>query len=296
MAPATGFALMGAGRGLWARLARAFGREDAAAREEAERILLEADFGPAAADEILSRVASVSADDRQAALEAAVTTALAAPAAPGIARAAVPPTVVVVFGVNGVGKTTTIAKLSHRLRAEGRSVLLAAADTFRAGAVMQLRTWAERLGVECVGGRDGGDPAAVAFDALEAARARGRDTLIVDTAGRLHTEHSLLEELKKVVRVLGQRHPGAPHESLLVLDGTVGQNAVHQARTFAAAVPLTGLIVTKLDGSARGGAVAALRRELDLPIRFLGVGEGVDDLQAFDPQRFAAHLLAESPS
>jgi fused signal recognition particle receptor len=198
-------------------------------------------------------------------------------------------------GVNGTGKTTTTAKLARRLQREGRKVLLVAADTYRAGAIAQLQVWAERLGLPCVAGDAGGDPASVAFNAIDAAVSRGLDTILIDTAGRLHTQDGLMDELRKVVRVTGRRLPGAPHETLLVLDGTVGQNAVQQGKLFAQAVSPTGIVVTKLDGSARGGAVAALRRELDLPIRFLGVGEGLDDLQAFDAKRFAAHLLAESP-
>jgi fused signal recognition particle receptor len=278
--------------GLWARLARAWSRDGAAAREEAERILLEADVGPAAATELLELMDRVPAAERQAALEGAVAELLAGPDDPGaLATAAVPPTVILVFGVNGVGKTTTVAKLARRLQTDGRRVLLAAADTFRAGAVEQLQVWAGRLGVPCVGG--GAEPAAVAFDALQAARARGCDTVLVDTAGRLHTEERLLEELKKVARVVAKQHPGAPHESLLVLDATVGQNAVHQARVFGVAVPLTGLIVTKLDGTARGGSVVALRRAVNVPIRFLGTGEGLGDLEVFDATRYAKRLVSE---
>ena len=280
--------------GLWARLARVFTRRDPAAREAAERVLLEADFGVAATAEIMDRLAPVPDADLEPVLERTVTELIATPGDPGaLAHAAVPPTVILVFGVNGAGKTTTIAKLARRLERGGRSVLLAAADTFRAGAVEQLRAWADRLGVPCVGGTDGkGDPAAVAFDAVDAAVARGRDTVIVDTAGRLHTEARLMEELKKVVRVVGKRCPGAPHEALLVLDGTAGQNAVHQAREFAAAVPLTGLVVTKLDGTAKGGSVVALRRAVNVPIRFLGTGEGLDDLEVFDAGRHARRLIA----
>jgi fused signal recognition particle receptor len=208
-----------------------------------------------------------------------------------LARAPVPPTVMLVFGVNGVGKTTTVAKLGARLAREGRSVLLAAADTFRPGAAEQLRVWADRLGVRCVTGTK--DPAAVAFDAIAAARAPGggADTVLVDTAGRLHTEERLLEELKKVVRVVAKQQPGAPHESLLVLDATVGQNAVHQARAFAEAVPLTGLIVTKLDGTAKGGVVCAIARERPVPLLFVGVGEGIDDLRPFIAREFAEALV-----
>jgi fused signal recognition particle receptor len=199
--------------------------------------------------------------------------------------------VILVVGVNGVGKTTTVAKLGRRLSREGRRVLLGAADTYRAGAIAQLQEWADRLDLPCVAGAAGGDPAAVAFDAIGAAIARDADTVIIDTAGRLHTQEGLMEELGKVVRVIARKLPGAPHETLLVLDGTVGQNAVQQGRLFRQAVALTGLIVTKLDGSARGGAVAALRRELDLPIRFIGLGEQPDDLIPFDPQRFAENLV-----
>jgi fused signal recognition particle receptor len=280
--------------GLWQRLARALGRGDAASFEEAERILLEADFGVDATEALIANLRRAPAAERESHLERAVTDLLAGPADPGaLARAAEPPTIVLVYGVNGVGKTTTVAKLAHRLTGEGRRVLLAAADTFRAGAVSQLRQWGDRLGVPCIGAEDGrGDPAAVAFDAIDAAFARGRDTVVVDTAGRLHTEPRLLEELKKVVRVVGKRRPGAPHESLLVLDGTVGQNAVAQAREFAAAVPLTGLIVTKLDGSARGGAVVAVRRAIPVPIRFIGTGESLGDLEPFDAARYARRLVS----
>lgn len=294
MAAATGAALMG----LWQRIAGALGRGTDTSFEDAERILLEADFGVVATEELLVGLRRAPAAERETWLEHAVIDLLRGPdsvSATGaaIARAAQPPTVVLLYGVNGVGKTTTVAKLAHRLAAEGRRVLLAAADTFRAGAVSQLRQWGERLGVPCVGAQDGrGDPAAVAFDAIDAALARDCDTVLVDTAGRLHTEPRLMEELKKVVRVVGKRHPGAPHESLLVLDGTVGQNAVAQAREFAAAVPLTGLIVTKLDGTARGGAVVAVRRAVPVPIRFIGTGEGLDDLEPFDPVRYARRLVS----
>jgi fused signal recognition particle receptor len=183
--------------------------------------------------------------------------------------------VILVFGVNGVGKTTQTAKLAHRLQRAGRRVLLAAADTYRAGAVEQLGIWADRLGVPCVTGQQGGDPAAVAFDAIEAATARGADVVLVDTAGRLHTQGNLMDELRKVVRVVARKRPGAPHEALLVLDGTVGQNALQQGRAFADAVPLTGVIVTKLDGTAKGGAAVAVRRELGVPIRFIGSGRAI---------------------
>src|SRR5207302_2647073 len=273
---------------LWRRLVQAVRRSSGANATEAERILLEADFGMEATEQILAAVSRAPDGDFRTALERAVTAALVPGPAPGdsgaLARAPTPPTVMLVFGVNGVGKTTTVAKLAARLRREGRSVLLAAADTFRAGATEQLQVWADRLGVPAVTGT--GDPAAVAFDAIAAARARGADTVLVDTAGRLHTEVRLLEELKKVVRVAAKQHPGAPHESLLVLDGTVGQNAVHQARAFAGAVPLSGLVVTKLDGSAKGGGVVALMRAVPVPVRFLGTGEGLDDLEVVDAARY----------
>jgi len=194
--------------------------------------------------------------------------------------------------VNGVGKTTTIGKLAAVHRRAGRSVVLAAGDTFRAGAIEQIRVWADRAGAGFTGAEPGADPASVAFDALDAAEARGADVVIVDTAGRLHTQGDLMAELAKVVRVLGKRREGAPDEVLMVLDATVGQNALAQVRTFAAAVPLTGLVLTKLDGSARGGAVVALRQESDVPVRWVGTGEALDDLSPFDPEAFARQVLA----
>ena len=280
---------------LWERLARVFGKSTGVERKAAERILLEADFGVDATEAILNDVSRGGDGDFRAALERAVVATLAASPSgvdPGaLARATTPPTVMLVFGVNGVGKTTAVAKLARRLERGGRSVMLAAADTFRAGATLQLKVWADRLGVPCVTGT--GDPAAVAFDAIAAARARGSDTVLVDTAGRLHTEERLLEELKKVVRVAAKQQPGAPHESLLVVDATVGQNAVHQARAFAGAVPLTGLIVTKLDGTAKGGSVVALERAVRVPIRFLGVGEGLEDLEVFEAAAYARRLVSQ---
>ena len=281
---------------LWRRLTQALRGSSGADTAAAERILLEADFGVEATEQILDRVSGAGDGPFQAALERAVLELLA-PGSPdgdpgALARAPVPPTVVLVFGVNGVGKTTVVAKLGARLARAGggRSVLFAAADTFRAGAAAQLQIWADRLGVPCVTGTK--DPAAVAFDAIALARARAVDTVLVDTAGRLHTEERLLEELKKVVRVVAKQQPGAPHESFLVVDATVGQNAVHQARAFAAAVPLSGLIVTKLDGTAKGGSVVALERAVRVPIRFLGTGEGLDDLQVFDAQAYAKRLVS----
>jgi fused signal recognition particle receptor len=201
------------------------------------------------------------------------------------------PHVIMVVGVNGVGKTTTIGKLAHRFTGQGRSVLLAAGDTFRAAASEQLTFWAQKVGCDIVGGQEGADPSAVAFDALEAALSRGRDLLIVDTAGRLHTKVNLMEELKKIHRVLGKKLPGAPHEVLLVLDATTGQNALQQAKLFNQAVPLTGLALTKLDGTAKGGVVVAIAGELGLPICYAGLGEGVEDLKPFDPGEFAEAIF-----
>ncbi len=275
---------------------------NAADLEALERTLIEADFGVQATMDLVQTVEDEvrrgrlkTEDDLKRAvgerLEGMLTTAGSEPGR--LARAPEGLTVMVFVGVNGVGKTTSVAKVAKRLTGEGRKVLLAAADTYRAGAIQQLQTWAERLGLPCVAGAPGGDPAAVAFDAIEAAETRGADTVLVDTAGRLHTQEGLMEELRKVVRVIGRRRPGAPHEVLLVLDGTVGQNAIQQGKLFSQAVQPTGVIVTKLDGSARGGAVVALRRELGLPIRFLGLGESVADLQPFDPAAYAGRLLED---
>jgi fused signal recognition particle receptor len=196
------------------------------------------------------------------------------------------PTIYLVVGVNGVGKTTSIAKLAHYLVQQGRSVLVAAGDTYRAGAVKQLETWAGRVGADFVRGKEGGDPAAVAYDAVEAGIARGADVVIVDTAGRLHTNRGLMEELRKVDRVIRRRLEGAPHETLIVLDATVGQNAVSQVRAFGEAVELTGIVLAKMDSSARGGIVVALREEFGLPVKLVGLGEKVEDLDAFDPEDF----------
>lgn len=201
------------------------------------------------------------------------------------------PTVIMVVGVNGVGKTTTIGKLAHFLKSEGRRVLLAAGDTFRAAAIDQLETWGHRAGVEVIRGQEGSDPAAVAFDAIAAARSRRADVIIVDTAGRLHTKSNLMEELKKVRRVIARELPGAPHEVLLVLDATTGQNAIQQARLFKEAAEVTGVALTKLDGTAKGGVVVAVKAEHDIPVKFVGVGEKMDDLRPFDPAEFVEALF-----
>ena len=210
---------------------------------------------------------------------------------PTLAAAPEAPTVVLVVGVNGTGKTTTIGKLARKLGEHGRSVLVGAADTFRAAAEEQLEIWAERAGAEFVGGSRGADPAAVAFDAVEAGRARGTDVVIVDTAGRLHTQGNLMEELAKIRRVIEGRIQGAPHETLLVVDATTGQNGVQQARLFAEAAGVTGVALTKLDGSAKGGVAIAIAHELGLPVKLVGVGEGVDDLRPFDARDYARALV-----
>ncbi|SHE53646.1 fused signal recognition particle receptor [Desulfofundulus australicus DSM 11792] len=202
-----------------------------------------------------------------------------------------PPTVILVVGVNGVGKTTTIGKLAYYYKTRGERVLLGAADTFRAAAIDQLEIWGRRVGVDVIKHREGSDPAAVAYDALQAARARKMDMLIIDTAGRLHTKSNLMEELKKIRRVLGRELSGAPHEVLLVLDATTGQNAISQARLFSEATGVTGIVLTKLDGTARGGVIIGIRRMLNIPVKFIGIGEGVEDLQPFNPQEFAAALF-----
>jgi fused signal recognition particle receptor len=267
---------------------------------EVERVLVEADFGPDAFDivEDLERALRRGEIKTEARAREWLRDRIAA-----LLDGADPipldlgdgggPAVVLVLGVNGSGKTTTIAKLAHRLQADRKRVLLAAADTYRAGASEQLAEWARRLGVECVSGAPRSDPAAVAFAAVDAAEHRRADVLLVDTAGRLHTHGDLMEELKKIVRVLGRRRAGAPHEALLVLDGTVGQNAVNQARTFAEAVRLTGIVMTKLDGTAKGGSLVRVRREVGLPIRFIGVGERLDDLEPFEAGRFVERLLED---
>lgn len=269
--------------------------------EQIEELLLEADFGVATTlrlvedvDRLAQRGKVKSHDEFLESLRNGVETALrTGNADPALRMAPSKPTVILVIGVNGAGKTTFIGKLAARFRDEGKKVIVAAGDTFRAGAIDQLRVWAERTGAEFVGGKAGGDPAAVAFDAIDAGVTRGTDVVIVDTAGRLHTSDNLMEELKKVARVIKRRMPDAPHETLLVLDGTIGQNAVVQARTFSEAVPVTGLVVTKLDGTARGGIVVAVHEALDVPVKFIGVGEQLADLEPFDAATFAQELLEE---
>ena len=281
------------------RLADVFGRGQALdpLLESLEEALISADVGIKTTSKILatvrSRVAGNGNLDEErvrAVLREAITESLgdAAPK-PRTAK----PWVILVSGVNGVGKTTSIGKLAARFRAAGDKVLLVAADTFRAAAIDQLGVWAERVGADFVQHQSGADPAAVAFDGVKAALARGVDVAIVDTAGRLHTRGNLMEELRKVHRVIGKAIPGAPHEVWLVLDATTGQNALHQAKVFSEALGLTGIVLTKLDGTAKGGAALAVREELGVPIVFIGVGEGIDDLRSFSSSEYAEALVGD---
>jgi len=259
--------------------------------EELEEALIAVDLGPATAAELVGKLRAVPPGFTPREMLRrhlqAVLQALDTP----VARPASPPAVLLFVGVNGTGKTTTIGKLAHRWNADGEKVLLAAADTFRAAAIDQLRVWGERAGAPVIAHQPGADPSAVVFDALKAARARGMDRVLIDTAGRLHTKKNLMEELKKLHRVAAREVPGAPHETLLVVDAVTGTNGLVQAKEFHAAVPLTGLILTKLDGTAKGGIAVAIARELKLPVRFIGVGEALDDLQPFDPAAYVDALL-----
>lgn len=295
-------------RSLWQRLkdvalldvaVLARGGVNAGSLEQLEALLLEADFGVPVTMRLIEQVerqakrgAVKTEAEFLAALESGVLSALTAGNSdPSFALPAEKPAVVLVLGVNGAGKTTLIGKLATRLRAEGKRVMVAAGDTFRAGAIDQLRVWAERSGSDFVGAQSGGDPAAVAYSAIDAAVTRGVDVVIIDTAGRLHTSEGLMEELRKVARVIAKRLPGAPHEALLVLDGSIGQNAVQQAKSFAEAVPVTGLVITKLDGTARGGVVVAVHEAINVPVKFVGVGEQAADLRPFDAAAFAHDLV-----
>ena len=272
---------------------------DADLLEEIETVLLSADVGVEATRDIVARLTAQVAR-RELGDAEALYRALREDMIAVLRPAAIPLTVpapgegtwvILVVGVNGAGKTTTIGKLAHRLRAEGRSVMMAAGDTFRAAAVEQLQRWGERVQAPVIAQQTGADSASVVYDALQAARARRVDVLLADTAGRLHTREPLMEELKKFRRVLGKVDPTAPHEVLLVLDAGTGQNALSQARHFQSAVQVTGLALTKLDGTAKGGIVFAIARELGLPIRFIGIGEGVEDLRPFDAEAFVDALL-----
>jgi fused signal recognition particle receptor len=272
---------------------------DADSIAQLETLLLEADFGVPVTMRLIGdveRQAKRGALKTEAELLGALRDGIAGALTagngdPAFVLPATRPAVVLVLGVNGAGKTTFIGKLATRLRDEGKRVMVAAGDTFRAGAIDQLRVWAERSGSDFIGAQSGGDPAAVAFTAIDAAVTRGVDVVIIDTAGRLHTSEGLMDELRKVARVIAKRMPGAPHEALLVLDGTIGQNAVHQAKTFAAAVPVTGLVITKLDGTARGGVVVAVHEAINVPVKFVGVGEQAADLVPFDARAFAHDLV-----
>ncbi|MDO8500402.1 MAG: signal recognition particle-docking protein FtsY [Gemmatimonadaceae bacterium] len=267
--------------------------------EKLEEVLIEADFGVATSMRLVEDVERMakrgevrSQDDFLRALEEGVARSLGADTDDSSMHfAAERPTVVLVIGVNGAGKTTFIGKLAALMQARGKKTLVGAADTFRAGAVDQLRRWAERSGAEFVGAKAESDPASVAFNAIDAGVTRGSDVVIIDTAGRLHTSSGLMEELKKIHRVIARRIPGAPHETLLVLDATIGQNALAQARTFSEAIPITGLVMTKLDGTARGGIVVAVREALGVPVKFIGTGETIADIEPFNPVAFAAKLV-----
>ncbi len=272
----------------------AFDPADEDAWERLEEALIIADVGVPATAELVQRL---EARGGLTTLDEPLAEELASLLGePGTLDVSARPAVVLVVGVNGTGKTTTIGKLAAKLAEHGHSVLLAAADTFRAAAEEQLEVWAERAGADFVGSPRGGDPAAVAYDAIEAATARGRDVVIVDTAGRLHTQKNLMDELAKVRRVIAGRLDGAPHETLLVVDATTGQNGIQQARLFAEAVDVSGVVLTKLDGSAKGGIAVAIAHELGLPVTLVGVGEGLDDLRPFDPQDFARALVGSDPA
>jgi fused signal recognition particle receptor len=270
---------------------------DADLLEELEYTLITADLGVHTAEDILERIRQ-RVDRKMAAdpgeirnlIREQLVEELRASEKP-IRVVATPPAVVMVVGVNGAGKTTTIGKLAHRFLGEGRTVLMCAADTFRAAAIEQLEVWAERAGVEMIRQKTGADPSAVVFDSLQAAKARGVDYVIIDTAGRLHTKENLMAELEKMRRTCQRVVPGSPHEVWLVLDATTGQNGLEQARKFTQSAGVSGIILTKLDGTAKGGIVVAIARELSLPIRFVGVGEKIDDLLPFEPDKFVASLF-----
>ena len=270
---------------------------DADLLEELEYTLISADIGVATTTEILERIRQRvdrkligDASELKGLIREHLLEILQAVERP-VPRVAEPPAVVMVVGVNGAGKTTTIGKLAFRYKSEGRSVLLCAADTFRAAAIEQLEVWGERNGIDVIRQKQGADPSAVMFDALTAAKARKMDYVIIDTAGRLHTKDNLMLELEKMRRTAQRVIPDSPHEVLLVLDGTTGQNGLEQARKFTASSGVTGIVLTKLDGTAKGGVVVAIARELNLPIRYVGVGEKIDDLLPFDPETFVDSLF-----
>jgi fused signal recognition particle receptor len=270
---------------------------DAESLEELEAALIATDIGVDTAVRIVELTKEAANKSGQVDVFAIARTEIERElgvASHGLAKAPRPPTVILVAGVNGTGKTTSTAKLAHSLKAQGNKVLLAACDTYRAAAIEQLKIWGQRVDCEVVAGQYGADSAAIAYDALEAAINRRVDYLLIDTAGRLHTKKNLMEEIKKMHRSLQKKVPTAPHEVLLVLDSTTGTNALNQAREFHQTLGVTGLIVTKLDGTAKGGIVVAIARELKIPVKFIGLGEQMDDLQPFDPNQFAEALFEMS--
>ncbi len=271
-------------------------RLDAATLEELEAALIAADLGLAITAQIVDAVKKAYESQGSAGLDVFAIARAEVEKSLGsnktdLIKAAHSPTVVSIVGVNGTGKTTTSAKLAHLIQTQKKTALLAACDTFRAAAIEQIKLWGQRLKVEVIAGAYGADAASVAHDAVTAAQSRKTDYLFIDTAGRLHTKHNLMQELQKLHRVIGKQLPGAPHEVLLVLDATTGMNALNQAREFNKAVPLTGLVVTKLDGTSKGGMIVAIQKELGLPIKFVGLGEQADDLQPFDAKQFAQALF-----
>jgi fused signal recognition particle receptor len=264
--------------------------------EGLEEVLLMADVGVAASRSIVDAVARRQRHGeslRQLVRDEILRVLKAADRGGGVSKAKDVPRVVLIVGVNGTGKTTTVGKLANQLKRDGLKPLICAADTFRAAAVDQLQVWADRAGVDIVRAREGSDPAAVVFDAMTAGKTRKRDLILVDTAGRLHTRQNLMQELEKIRRVASREIPGAPHETLLVLDATVGQNALTQAREFMAVAGVTGIVLTKLDGTAKGGMAVAIAHDLLLPIRYVGVGEGIDDLLPFNPEEYVDALFQE---
>lgn len=276
-------------------LFKSFVKIDEDLLEELEELLIMADVGVASSEEIIDRLRDKIRDERisdaeeaRAALRDILENMIGEYQPLDLSSK---PSVILVIGVNGVGKTTSIAKIANNLKADGKKVLLAAADTFRAAAIDQLRVWADRVGVDLIAHEEGSDPAAVVFDAATAAKKRGADVLIIDTAGRLHNKKNLMDELAKINRVVDRELEGVSRETLLVLDATTGQNAVNQAKEFKNAADITGLVLTKLDGTAKGGIVFSIKKELDIPVKFIGVGEKLDDMQSFSSKEFVEALF-----
>jgi len=282
-----------------ADLLRAGRKVDEALLEELEEVLITADVGVDTTAHLIEALRQAAKESREKdkderwlhdTLKGILLETLGQGRAE-LRRASEPPTILLIVGVNGVGKTTAIAKLAYRFRRQGQSVLMVAGDTFRAAAIDQLAIWAQRAGASLIKGQEGSDPAAVVFDAIRAARSRGTDVVIIDTAGRIHTKANLMQELAKVARIIKRELPEAPHETLLVIDASTGQNGLSQAKLFTEAVPVTGLILTKLDGTAKGGVTLAVHRELDMPVKFVGLGETMEDLEVFDPELFVEAIL-----